>query len=341
MLSAVTRRRFFQFRANRRGWYSLWIFLILFLFTLFADIVANDRPIVAYSHGHFYMPILWDYPETDFGGVFETPADYRDPAVQKLIKDEGWMIWPPIHYRYDSINWNLGAPAPTPPSWENWLGTDDQGRDVLARLLYGLRVSILFGLALTAATLVIGIFLGAVQGFFGGWVDLVAQRLIEIWSGMPILYLLLILASLVQPTVSWLLLLMLLFSWMGIAGLVRAEVLRARNFDYVRAARALGVRERTIMFRHVLPNALVATVTMLPFMLCGAITTLTALDFLGFGLPPGSASLGELLAQGKNNLQASWLGLTGFIVMAVLLSLLVFIGEALRDALDPHRKRGA
>jgi microcin C transport system permease protein len=336
-ISALNKRRLATFRSNQRGWCSLWLFVALFLVTLFADIIANDRPIIAYSKGNFYAPILWDYAETDFGGVFETPADYRDPAVQALIEEDGWMIWPPIRYRYDSINWNLGAPAPTPPSLENLLGTDDQGRDVLARLLYGLRVSILFGLALTAATLVIGIFLGAVQGFFGGWVDLVTQRLIEIWSGMPMLYLLLILASLVQPTVSWLLLLMLLFSWMGIAGLVRAEVLRARNFDYVRAARALGVGEFTILLRHVLPNALVATVTMLPFLLCGAIVTLTALDFLGFGLPPGSASLGELLAQGKNNLQASWLGLTGFAVMAVLLSLLVFIGEALRDALDPHR----
>jgi microcin C transport system permease protein len=269
--------------------------------------------------------------------VFPTETVYRDPTVIKLIGEKGWMLWPPIPFRYDTINYDLPVPAPAPPSRVNWLGTDDQGRDLLARLLYGFRISVLFGLTLTALSSVVGILAGAVQGYFGGWTDLVFQRFIEVWSGLPVLYLLIILASLVEPTFWWLLGLMLLFSWMALVGVVRAEFLRARNFDYVRAARALGVRGRVIMVRHVLPNAMVAALTFLPFILNGSITTLTSLDFLGFGLPPGSPSLGEILAQGKANLQAPWIGLTGFFVLAVMLSLLVFVGEAVRDAFDPRK----
>jgi microcin C transport system permease protein len=269
--------------------------------------------------------------------VFPTETVYRDPVVTKLIEARGWMLWPLIRFSHDTINYDLPAPAPAPPSPVNWLGTDDQGRDLLARLIYGFRVSVLFGLTLTLASSVIGVAAGALQGYFGGLVDLLCQRAIEIWSGLPVLYLLIILASVVEPTFWWLLGLMLLFSWMALVGVVRAEFLRARNFDYVRAARALGVRSPVIIVRHVLPNAMVATLTFLPFILNGSITTLTSLDFLGFGLPPGSASLGEILAQGKANLQAPWLGLTGFFVLAVMLSLLVFIGEAVRDAFDPRK----
>jgi len=277
------------------------------------------------------------YPETAFGGVLPTAAVYRDPEVRRLIEAKGWMAWPPIRYSYDTINYSLTVPAPAPPSRENWLGTDDQGRDLLARLIYGFRISVLFGLTLTILSSIVGIAAGAVQGYWGGWVDLLFQRGIEIWSGLPVLYLLIILASLVEPTFWWLLGLMLLFSWLALVGVVRAEFLRARNFDYVRAARALGVRPAIIMFRHVLPNAMVATLTFLPFILNGSITTLTSLDFLGFGMPPGSPSLGEILAQGKANLQAPWIGITGFVVLAVMLSLLVFIGEAVRNAFDPRK----
>jgi microcin C transport system permease protein len=281
--------------------------------------------------------VFRSYPETTFGGVFPTEAVYRDPALIKLINDKGWIVWPPIPFSYDTINYALPVPAPAPPSRVNWLGTDDQGRDLVARLIYGFRISVLFGLTLTLASSAIGIVAGAVQGYFGGWTDLVFQRGIEIWSGMPVLYLLIILASIVEPNFWWLLGLMLLFSWMSLVGVVRAEFLRGRNFDYVRAARALGVRNTVIMFRHVLPNAMVATLTFLPFILNGSITTLTSLDFLGFGLPPGSPSLGEILAQGKANLQAPWIGLTGFAVLAVTLSLLIFVGEAVRDAFDPRK----
>jgi microcin C transport system permease protein len=279
------------------------------------------------------------YPETAFGGVLPTEAAYRDRLVRRLIEGRGWMLWPPVPYRYDTIDWGLGRPAPAPPSSRHWLGTDDVGRDLLARLIYGFRISVLFGLALTLGASVIGVAAGAVQGYFGGWVDLLFQRGIEVWSGLPVLYLLIILASIVTPSFGWLLGLMLLFSWTALVGVVRAEFLRARNLDYVRAARALGVDDRVIMVRHVLPNAMVATLTFLPFILSGSITTLTSLDFLGFGLPPGSASLGEILAQGKANLQAPWLGLAGFLVLAVMLSLLVFVGEAVRDAFDPRRVR--
>ena len=315
----------------------MWIFLALFLITLFAEFIANDRPIVVRYEGGWYFPVLVDYPETTFGGEFPTPADYRDPAVEKLISEKGWMVWPLIPFGYDTINYNLPSPAPSPPSSVNWLGTDDQGRDVLARLIYGFRISVLFGLTLTALSSVIGVAAGAVQGYFGGLVDLGFQRFIEIWSGLPVLYLLIIMASFIEPNFWWLLGLMLLFSWMGLVDVVRAEFLRARNFDYVRAARALGVSDLTIILRHVLPNATVATITFLPFILNGSITTLTSLDFLGFGLPPGSPSLGELLAQGKSNLQAPWLGLTAFFVLASMLSLLIFVGEAVRDAFDPRK----
>ena len=336
-LSPLTRRRLQNFRANRRGFWALWIFLALFGVSLGAEVVANDRPLVVRFDGAFYFPIVRTYPETTFGGVFPTEAVYRDPAVGALIREKGWLVWPPIPFRYDTINYDLPVPAPAPPSGVNWLGTDDQGRDLTARLLYGFRMSVLFGLSLTLLSSVIGVVAGAVQGYFGGLTDLLFQRVIEIWSGLPVLYLLIILASVVEPTFGWLLGLMLLFSWMSLVGVVRAEFLRARNFDYVRAARALGVRDGVIMFRHVLPNAMVATLTFLPFILSGSITTLTSLDFLGFGLPPGSPSLGEILAQGKANLQAPWLGITGFLVLAVMLSLLVFIGEAVRDAFDPRK----
>jgi microcin C transport system permease protein len=336
-LRPLTRRRLQNFRANRRGFWSLWIFLALFGVSLAAEVIANDRPLLVRYDGRFYVPILRTYPETTFGGTFPTEAVYRDPAVAALIREKGWLLWPPIPFRYDTINYNLPGPAPSPPSRVNWLGTDDQGRDLAARLIYGFRISVLFGLTLTLLSSVIGVVAGAIQGYFGGLTDLLVQRLIEIWSGLPVLYLLIILASIVEPTFWWLLGLMLLFSWMSLVGVVRAEFLRARNFDYVRAARALGVRDRVIMFRHVLPNAMVATLTFLPFILSGSITTLTSLDFLGFGLPPGSPSLGEILAQGKANLQAPWLGITGFLALAVMLSLLVFIGEAVRDAFDPRK----
>ena len=336
-LSPLTARRLRNFRSNRRGWWSLWLFLVLFLVTLFAEFIANDKPLLVRYEGALYFPVFVEYPETAFGGFLPTEAEYRDPEVEGLIREKGWLVWPPIRYSYDTINYDIPTPAPSPPTADNWLGTDDQGRDVSARLIYGFRVSVLFGLALTLLSSVIGIAAGAAQGYFGGRVDLLFQRFIEIWSGLPILYLLIILASVVEPSFGWLLGLMLLFSWMSLVGVVRAEFLRVRNFDYVRAARALGVGDAVIMFRHILPNAMVATLTFLPFILNGSITTLTALDFLGFGLPPGSASLGELLNQGKANLQAPWLGITSFCVLALMLSLLIFIGEAVRDAFDPRK----
>ncbi len=311
--------------------------MVLFSLSLFAEFIANDKPLLVSYEQTFYFPIFTIHPETTFGGEFETETDFRDPYVKELIDDQGWMLWPPIPYSYETINYDLPVPAPAPPSTENWLGTDDQARDVTARLIYGFRISILFGLTLTIASSVIGIVAGAVQGYYGGWTDLLFQRFIEIWSGLPVLFLLIILASVVEPNFWWLLGLMLLFSWMALVGVVRAEFLRARNFEYVRAARALGVGHITIMFRHVLPNAMVATLTFLPFILNGSITTLTSLDFLGFGLPPGSPSLGELLAQGKANMQAPWLGITAFLALAIMLSLLIFIGEAARDAFDPRK----
>lgn len=336
-ITPLTRRRIENFKANRRGFVSFWIFLFLFTGCLFAELVANDKPLLVRFNGNLYAPVLVSYPEAAFGGEFETEADYRDPFVKNLIETQGWMLWPPIRFSYDTINYDLEVPSPAPPSQENWLGTDDQGRDVVARLIYGFRISVLFGLTLTLFSSVVGITAGAVQGYFGGLTDLLFQRFIEIWAGLPILYLLIILASVTEPNFWWLLGLMLLFSWMALEGVVRAEFLRARNFEYVRAARALGVSTPVIMFRHLLPNAMVATLTFLPFILSGSITTLTSLDFLGFGLPPGSPSLGEMLAQGKTNLQAPWLGMTAFATLAVMLSLLVFIGEAVRDAFDPRK----
>jgi microcin C transport system permease protein len=337
-IGPLTQRRLRNFSVNRRGFWSLWIFLVLFVVTLLAEVIANDKPIVLQYKGEYYFPVFKVYPETAFGGDFLTEAAYREPDVQTLIaRGGGWMIWPPIRYSYATVNFNLRRPAPAPPSPENVLGTDDQARDVLARVIYGFRISVLFGLILTVVSSVVGIAAGAVQGYFGGWTDLLFQRFIEIWSGMPRLFLLIILASVFQPSFWMLLGLLLLFEWMSLVGVVRAEFLRTRNFDYVRAARALGIGNITIMYRHVLPNAMTAALTFLPFVLIESITALTSLDFLGFGLPPGSPSLGELLAQGKSNLQAPWLGITAFAVLATMLSLLIFIGEAVRDAYDPRK----
>jgi microcin C transport system permease protein len=336
-LSPLNERRLHNFKRNRRGYLSLRIFLVLFVLSLFAEFIANDKPLFVWFEGRAYVPVMVAYPETTFGGDFPTEANYRDPFVRDLIDAGGFAIWPIIPYSYDTFITDLGQPAPSPPSAANWLGTDDQSRDVVARIIYGFRISILFGLTLTILSSLIGVAAGAVQGYFGGWVDLGFQRFIEIWSGLPTLYLLIILASVITPNFWWLLGLMLLFSWMALVDVVRAEFLRARNFDFVRAARALGVSNTTIMVRHVLPNAMVATLTLMPFLLTGAITTLTSLDFLGFGLPAGSPSLGELLQQGRNNLQAPWLGISGFLVLAVMLSLLVFVFEAVRDAFDPRK----
>ncbi len=339
-ITPLTRRRLYHFRANRRGFWSLWIFVGLFFFSLFAEFIANDEPLLVRYQGAFYYPVFVAYPETTFGGDFPTEADYRDAFVAELIEDKGWILWPPIRYRFSTINYDLPVPAPAPPSAENLLGTDDQGRDVVARLIYGFRISVLFGLTLTILSSIVGVAAGAVQGYFGGWLDLLFQRFIEIWESVPQLYLLIILAAIIEPNFWVLLGFLLLFSWMSLIGVVRAEFLRGRNFEYVRAARALGVRDSAIMFRHVLPNAMVATLTFVPFILSGSIATLTALDFLGFGLPPGSPSLGELLQQGKANLQAPWLGLTAFFVLATMLSLLIFVGEAVRDAFDPRKTIG-
>ena len=336
-VTPLMQRRLNNFRKNKRGFWSLWIFLFLFLVSLFAEFIANDRPVVIWFKSDVYFPIFEFYSETDFGGDFETEADYTDVHVQKLIEANGWMIWPPVRYSYDSHITDLASPAPSPPSTQNWLGTDDQARDVFSRMIYGFRISVLFGLALTIFSSLIGVAVGAIQGYFGGLIDLIGQRVIEIWVGLPMLYMLIILASVVQPNFWWLLGLMLLFSWPGLVGVVRAEFLRGRNFEYVKAARALGQSNRVIIMQHVMPNAMVATLTFLPFITSGSVITLTSLDFLGFGLPPGSPSLGELLKQGKDNLFAPWLGITAFIVISVMLSLLVFIGEAVRDAFDPRK----
>ncbi|MBN9442403.1 ABC transporter permease [Bosea sp. (in: a-proteobacteria)] len=358
-LTPINRRRLNNFKANRRGWWSFWLFLTLFVLSLFAEFIANDRPLLVRYKGEWLFPVAVNYPEEKFGGFLAT-TDYRDPVIAKEIEANGFAVWPPIRYSYNTNNLDLPVPAPAPPTWLlkdeqcrpiaertggtgcrdlewNWLGTDDQGRDVVARLIYGFRISVLFGLILCAFSSVIGIAAGAVQGYFGGWTDLIFQRLIEIWTSIPALYLLIIVAAIITPSFFVLLGILLLFSWVSLVGVVRAEFLRARNFEYVRAARALGLSNRTIMIRHLLPNAMVATLTFLPFILNGSITTLTSLDFLGFGLPPGSPSLGELLAQGKANLQAPWLGLSGFAVIALMLSLLIFIGEAVRDAFDPRK----
>ena len=359
-LSPLNKRRWQNFKANRRGYWSLWIFLVLFFLSMIAEFIANDRPIIASYKGEILFPVVVNYPEEMFGG-FLAVTDYRDPVIQDEIEANGWMIWPPIRYSYRTVNNEIPEAAPAKPSWLytrdvrcqryplgaedphctignwNWLGTDDQARDVMARVIYGFRISVLFGLILTAGSALLGVSAGAVQGYFGGLVDLVFQRFIEIWSSIPVLYLLLIVAAVLPPGFFILLGLMLLFSWVSFVGIVRAEFLRARNFEYVNAARALGVSNGTIMFRHLLPNAMVATLTFLPFILNGSITTLTSLDFLGFGLPPGSASLGELLRQGQRNLNAPWLGLSGFVVISLMLSLLIFVGEATRDAFDPRK----
>ena len=336
-LTPLNRRRLENFRRNRRGWWSLWIFLALFGVSLFAEVIANDRPLLVRYEDSFYVPVLRAYPETTFGGDFETEADYRDPFVREAIAAKGWLLWPAIPFGHASVNKDLGVPFPAPPSATHLLGTDDQGRDVVARLIYGFRISVLFGLTLTLVSSVVGVIVGALQGYFGGWVDLSVQRFLEVWGGMPVLYLLIILSAFIQPSFWWLLGLLLLFSWMALVDVVRAEFLRARNFDYVRAARALGAGDIAIMFRHVLPNAMVATLSMMPFILSGSMVQLSSLDFLGFGLPPGSPSLGEMITQGKNNLQAPWLGISAFAAIAVMLSLLVFVGEAVRDAFDPRK----
>jgi len=336
-LSPITKRRISQFKANKRGYWSLWLFSILFILCLSAEFVANNKPLLVMFKGDLYVPVLKTYPETTFGGDFETATDYRDPYVGELLEKNGWALWPPIRYSFTTINYNLPEPAPSRPTTDNWLGTDDQGRDVLARVIYGFRLSVLFGLSLTLISSAIGIMAGAFQGYYGGRTDLVMQRIIEIWSSLPSLYILIIFAAIFVPGFWTLLLILLLFSWVSLVDVVRAEFLRARNFDYVRAAHALGVGNHTIMWRHVLPNAMVATITFMPFILTGAIASLTSLDFLGLGLPPGSASLGEMLLQGKNNLQAPWLGFTAFFSLAIMLSLLTFIGEAVRDAFDPRK----
>ena len=362
-LSPLNQRRWQSFKANRRGYWSLWIFLVLFTLSLFAEVLANDRPILVWFKGSLHAPIFFDYPEEYWLGDdgFLPVTDYKIVEIHEAFEANGWALWPPIRYSYRTVNNEVPEPAPSKPTWLyestercqgyaetvtdpgcisgnwNWLGTDDQARDVLARAIYGFRISVLFGLILTLFSAVIGVTAGAIQGYFGGWTDLLFQRFIEIWSALPVLYVLLIIAAVLPPGFWILLGIMLLFSWVSFVGVVRAEFLRARNFEYVNAARALGVGNRTIIFKHLLPNAMVATLTFLPFILNGSIATLTSLDFLGLGLPPGSPSLGELLSQGKNNLQAPWLGITVFITLSLMLSLLIFIGEAVRDAFDPRK----
>ena len=341
-LSPLNQRRLANFRANRRGWWSLWIFAALFFVTLFAEFIANDRPLVVRVDDRWFVPVLADYAESDImQDGLPTDADWHDPTLREdIARRGGWMVWPPIPFSYATVVRDLGRPAPSAPSARNWLGTDDQARDVLARVIYGFRISVLFGFTLTIVASALGIAAGAVQGFYGGLTDLLFQRFIEIWSGMPQLFLLIILASVIEPSFWSLLIFLLVFSWMGLTGVVRAEFLRGRNLDYVRAARALGVADSRLMFRHILPNAMVATLTFLPFILSGSVTVLASLDFLGFGLPPGSPSLGELLSQGKNNLQAPWLAFTGFVVLGGVLTLLIFVGEAVRDAFDPRKLPG-
>lgn len=344
-LSPITQRRLYQFKNNKRGYWSFWIFLILLFVALNAKFIANDNPIMLSYKGELYFPVFVDYPETVFGGDFETNAEYRDEFVQELIVgkngDEGWILWPPIPFSYDTIYYGISDPPPTPPDYVNWLGTDGQGRDVVARVIYGFRISVIFGLILTLISTIIGITVGAIQGYYGGRLDLFMQRAIEAWASLPYLYILIIFSSMFTPGFWSLLIILLLFSWLKLVDVVRAEFLRARNFDYVRAAKALGISDTTIIVRHVLPNAMVAALTYMPFVLTASITSLTALDFLGLGMPPGSPSLGELLAQGKNHLiEAPWLGITAFLTLTTMLSLLTFIGEAVRDAFDPRKGIG-
>lgn len=333
----VWQARIHRFRRNRLGFVSLIMFSLIFLACMGANLIANDKPMLVNYQNHWYFPIVKSYPETTFGGVFETETNYQDPVVKDLINQHGYMIEPMIPFADQTPSVMRSVPFPAPPNSENWLGTDDQGRDVLARVLYGLRVSLLFGLALTVAGSIIGIAVGAVQGYFGGWTDLVGQRLMEVWGGLPQLFMIIILVSLFSPSVFVLFGLMLLFGWMGLVGLVRAEFLRARNFDYVRSAKAMGVSDAKIMFRHILPNAMSSSLSQLPFILTANITALTTLDYLGYGLPAGSPSLGELISQGKDNLDSPWLALAGFFSLTIVLSLLIFIGEALRDAFDPRQ----
>lgn len=361
-LSPLNQRRWRNFRANGRAFWSLWVFLVLFTASLFAEFIANDKPIIVQYRGGLHFPIYRFYPETAFGGDFQTEANYREPEVQCLIRsggmesclddpdpilsaldagetvegaEPGWILWPPIPYRYNTIN-NVGS-APSAPDRDHWLGTDDTSRDVLARIIYGFRLSILFTLIVTTISSLIGIAAGAVQGYFGGWVDLTFQRLLEIWGSTPGLYVIIILFAILGRSFGLLVFVTILFGWPALVGVVRAEFLRARNFEYVRAARALGVSDRVIMFRHILPNAMVATLTMLPFIVTGAIGGLAALDYLGYGLPASLPSLGELALQGKSNLQAPWLGFSAFFTFAIMLSLLVFIFEGVRDAFDPRK----
>ncbi len=337
-MSPLTRRRWQNFKAKKRGYWSLWVITVLMVLSLFAEFIANDKPLMMTYEGDVYFPVLVTYPETTFGGVFETETEYRSEPVQQLIEDGGgWMLWPLIPYSFDTIDWNTEGAVPEAPSSRHWLGTDDIGRDVTARIIYGFRLSVIFGLTLTFFSAIIGISVGATQGYFGGLVDLIGQRIVEIWAGLPVLFLIIILTSLFEPNPVALLLVLLMFNWMALVAVVRAEFLRTRNFDYVNAARALGERDFVIMWKYILPNAMVATLTFLPFLVSGSITTLTSLDFLGFGLPAGYPSLGELLAQGKANIQAPWLGLAGFFTLAIMLSLLVFVGEGVRDAFDPRR----
>ena len=359
-ISTLNRRRLQLFKANKRGYWSFVIFMLLFVLSLFAPLIANNKPILVSYKGGWYYPQMKEYPEKVFGG-FKARTDYKDPVNQEEIEANGWIIWPPIRHSFSSVNKEIPRPAPSLPAFKltreeacikydagikdfqchasnlNWLGTDDQGRDVIARMIYGFRVSVAFGLILTLMSSIIGVFAGAIQGYFGGWTDLLFQRFIDIWSSLPTLYLLIIMANFFKPTFWLLLSILVLFSWTSLVGVVRAEFLRARNFEYVRAARALGLSDGKIMWKHLLPNALVSTLTFMPFLLSGSVTTLTALDYLGFGLPSGSASLGEMVRQGKENLQAPWLAASAFIVICSLLTLLVFIGEAARDALDPRK----
>ena len=333
------RRSWLRFKANRRGYISLWLFGILFVLSLFAEVLLNDKPLLVKYQGELYFPFLVSYPETTFGGDFETEADYKDPYVRELITTgDNWVINAPVPYSYNTINFRSELPNPAPPTSQNILGTDDRGRDVFTRLVYGFRLSVLFAFVLTAIGVAIGIFAGAVQGYFSGRLDLIMQRVIEVWSSMPELYLLIIFASIFQPSIWLLIILLSLFGWMGLSDYVRAEFLRGRNMDYVRAARAMGQTDAAIMRRHLLPNSMTPVITFLPFRISGSILALTSLDFLGLGVPPTTPSLGELLAQGKENIEAWWLSLSTFIVLVGTLMLLIFIGEALREAMDTRRR---